>query len=543
MVEATNFIEQIINEELEAGKVNGVYTRFPPEPNGYLHIGHAKSLCINFGIKEKYDGNCNLFFDDTNPSKEKTEFVDAIKADIKWLGFTWDKETYASDFFEKIYDFAVELIKKGKAFVCDMTAEEISANRGTLTEAGKESPSRNRSVEENLALFTAMREGKFADGEKCLRAKIDMASPNINMRDPVIYRILRQTHHRTGDKWCIYPMYDYAHPICDYLQGVTHSICTLEFEDHRPLYDWVGIELGFAPKPRQIEFARLNVTNLVMSKRYLKKLVEDGSVDGWDDPRMPTLAGIRNRGIPAEALKDFCGRIGVSKANSEVQISYLEACVREYLNANAERAMGVLKPLKVTISNYPDGVSEQVDFDMNPNDENKPTRKINFSKSIYIDADDFSLAPPPKYFRLKKDGYVRLKNAYIIKCDDVIFNDDGSVKELVCSYVPESRSGSDTSGMKVKGVIQWVNAEDCVDVEIRQYGYLLKDEEYSGQDFSERMNTESVKIFNGKVEPYVIQNDDDRPYQLMRTGYFKLLEVKGKKILSEIVSLKDNFNK
>ncbi len=542
MVEATNFIEQIINEELDAGKVNGVYTRFPPEPNGYLHIGHAKSLCINFGIKEKYNGNCNLFFDDTNPSKEKTEFVDAIKADIRWLGFTWDKETYASDFFEKIYDFAVELIKKGKAFVCDMTAEEISANRGTLTQAGTESPSRNRSVEENLKLFADMRAGKFADGEKCLRAKIDMASPNINMRDPVIYRILRQTHHRTGDKWCIYPMYDYAHPICDYLQGVTHSICTLEFEDHRPLYDWVGIELGFTPKPRQIEFARLNVTNLVMSKRYLKKLVEDGSVDGWDDPRMPTLAGIRNRGIPAEALKDFCGRIGVSKANSEVQISYLEACVREYLNANAERAMGVLKPLKVTISNYPDGTTEQVDFEMNPNEEVKRTRKINFSKTIYIDADDFSLAPPPKYFRLKKDGYVRLKNAYIIKCDDVLFNDDGSVKELICSYVPESRSGSDTSGMKVKGVIQWVNASDGVDVEIRQYGYLLKDEEYAGQDFSERMNNESVKIFAGKVEPYVIANDDDRPYQLMRTGYFKLLEVKGKKVLSEIVSLKDNFN-
>ena len=543
MVEATNFIEQIINDELESGKVNSVYTRFPPEPNGYLHIGHAKSLCINFGIKEKYNGKCNLFFDDTNPSKEKTEFVDAIKADIKWLGFNWDNETYASDFFEKIYDFAVELIKKGKAFVCDMTAEEISANRGTLTEAGKPSPSRDRSIEENLALFADMRAGKFADGEKCLRAKIDMASPNINMRDPVIYRILRQTHHRTGDKWCIYPMYDYAHPICDYLQGVTHSICTLEFEDHRPLYDWVGIELGFNPKPRQIEFARLNVTNLVMSKRYLKKLVEDGSVDGWDDPRMPTLTGLRNRGIPAEALKDFCSRIGVCKANSEVQIAYLEACVREYLNANAERAMAVLKPLKVTISNYPDGQTELVDFDINPNDEVKRTRKIAFSKTIYIDADDFSLAPPPKYFRLKKDGYVRLKSAYIIKCDDVLFNADGSVKELICSYVPESKSGNDTSGIKCKGVIQWVEANTCVDVEIRQYGYLLNDEQYPGQDFSERMNTQSVKSFSGKVEPYVMQAGDQRPYQLMRTGYFKVLDLKGKQILSEIVSLKDNFNK
>lgn len=541
MVEATNFIEQIINEELESGKVNAVQTRFPPEPNGYLHIGHAKSLCINFGIKDKYQGKCNLFFDDTNPSKEKTEFVDAIKEDIKWLGFTWDKENYASDYFEDIYNYAVELIKKGKAFVCDMTAEEISQNRGTLTEPGKESPSRNRSVEENLKLFAEMREGKYADGEKCLRAKIDMASPNINMRDPVIYRILRQTHHRTGDKWCIYPMYDYAHPICDYMQRVTHSICTLEFEDHRPLYDWVGIELGFSPKPRQIEFARLNVTNLVMSKRYLKKLVEEGSVDGWDDPRMPTLAGIRNRGIPAEALKDFCGRIGVSKANSEVQISYLEACVREYLNANAERAMAVLKPLKLTITNYPDGKSEELDFEINPNEETKRTRKVKFSKHIYIDADDFSLAPPPKYFRLKKDGVVRLKSAYIIKCDEVLFNDDGSVKEVLCSYYPESKSGNDTSGIKAKGVIQWVEENTGKDIEIRQYGYLLKDEEYPGQDFSERMNNESVKIFNGKVEPYVLENDI--PFQLMRTGYFKKLTVKDKLILSEIVSLKDNFNK
>ncbi len=542
MVEATNFIEQIINEELESGKVNSVYTRFPPEPNGYLHIGHAKSLCINFGVKEKYNGKCNLFFDDTNPSKEKTEFVDAIKADIKWLGFTWDKETYASDYFEDIYNFAVRLIKEGKAFVCDWNAEQISANRGTLTEAGKESPWRNRSVEENLTLFTAMRNGEFKDGEKCLRAKIDMSSPNINMRDPVIYRILRQTHHRTGDKWCIYPMYDYAHPICDYMQGVTHSLCTLEFEDHRPLYDWVGIELGFAPKPRQIEFARLNVTNLVMSKRYLKKLVEDGSVDGWDDPRMPTLTGLRRRGIPADALKDFCARIGVSKANSEVQISYLEACIREYLNTHAERAMGVLKPLKVTITNYPDGVSEEVDFDINPNEEEKRTRKITFGKNIYIDADDFSLNPPPKYFRLKPDGMVRLKSGYIIKCDQVIMDGD-EVKELLCSYIPESKSGNDTSGLKVKGVIQWVNAENAIDVEIRKYGHLLKDEEYAGQDFSERMNTESVNVMQGKVEPYIFENNDDRPYQLMRTGYFKRLNVKGKEILSEIVSLKDNFNK
>ena len=540
MVEPTNFIEQIIVSELESGKVNNVYTRFPPEPNGYLHIGHAKSLCINFGIKEKFNGKCNLFFDDTNPSKEKTEYVDAIKKDIEWLGFKWDKINYASDYFETIYNYAIDLIKMGKAFVCDMTAEEISKNRGTLTEAGKESPYRNRSIEENLALFTAMRNGEFADGEKCLRAKIDMASPNINMRDPVIYRILRQTHHRTGDSWCIYPMYDYAHPICDYMQGVTHSICTLEFEDHRPLYDWVGITLGFSPKPRQIEFARLNVTNLVMSKRYLKKLVDDGAVDGWDDPRMPTLTGLRRRGIPAEALKDFCGRIGVCKANSEVQISYLEACVREYLNIHAERAMAVLKPLKVTITNY-DG-TEDLDFEVNPNDEVKSYRKIKFSKHIYIDRDDFSLTPPPKYFRLKPDGVVRLKNAYIIKCDQVIFDDNGEVKELLCSYYPDSKSGNDTSGIKAKGVLNWVNAETAIDTEIRKYEHLLKDEEYSGQDFAERMNYDSVHIFNGKAEPYIFETEE-KPFQLLRVGYFKKLEVKGKTVLSEIVSLKDNFNK
>lgn len=540
--EANNFIEQIINEELSSGKVNCVQTRFPPEPNGYLHIGHAKSLCLNFGVKEKYNGKCNLFLDDTNPSKEKEEYEEAIKKDIAWLGFEYDKVTHASDFYDKIYEFAEKEIMLGNAFVCDMTPEEISANRGTLTEAGKESPYRNRSIEENLQLFREMKAGKYPDGSKCLRAKIDMASPNINMRDPVIYRILRETHYRTGDKWCIYPMYDFAHPICDYLQGVTHSLCTLEFEDHRPLYDWVGITLGFNPKPRQIEFARLNVTNLVMSKRYLKKLVEDGSVDGWDDPRMPTLTGLRNRGVPAEALKDFCARIGIAKSNSEVQISYLEACIREYLNANAERAMGVLKPLKLTITNYPDGETEEMDFEINPNEEIKRTRKITFSKHIYIDADDFSLCPPPKYFRLKKDGYVRLKSAYIVRCDDVITDENGEPVEILCSYIPESKSGNDTSGIKVKGVIQWVNAADGVDVEIRKYGYLLRDEEYAGQDFSERMNKDSVKVFNGKVEPYVM-GSGDKPYQLMRTGYFKLLDVKGKTVLSEIVSLKDNFNK
>ncbi len=543
MVEATNFIEQIINEELAEGKVSSVQTRFPPEPNGYLHIGHAKSLCLNFGVKEKYKGKCNLFLDDTNPSKEKLEYEESIKKDIEWLGFEWDKITHASDYYEDIFNFAVEEIKLGNAFVCDMTPEEISACRGSLTEPGKESPYRNRTIDENLKLFYEMRDGKYADGEKCLRAKIDMASPNINMRDPVIYRILRETHYRTGDKWCIYPMYDFAHPICDYMQGVTHSLCTLEFEDHRPLYDWVGITLGFKNKPRQIEFARLNVTNLVMSKRYLKKLVEDGSVDGWDDPRMPTLTGLRNRGVPAEALKDFCGRIGIAKANSEVQISYLEACIREYLNANAERAMAVLKPLKVTITNYPEGKTEEVDFEINPNEEIKRTRKIAFSKTVYIDQDDFSIAPPPKYFRLKKDGMVRLKGAYVIKCDEVIFDDNGDVKELLCTYLPETKSGSDTSGIKVKGTIQWVNADTAIDVDIRKYGYLLKDEEYAGQDFSERMNKESVTEFKGKVEPYVFTCEENTPFQFMRTGYYKQLKLKDKVIMSEIVSLKDNFNK
>ena len=544
MVEATNFIEQIINEELESGKVKEIQTRFPPEPNGYLHIGHAKSLCLNFGVKEKYHGKCNLFLDDTNPSKEKEEYEEAIKKDIQWLGFEYDKVTHASDFYEDIYNFAEKEIMLGNAFVCDMTPEEISANRGTLTEPGKESPYRNRTVEENLTLFREMRAGKYADGTKCLRAKIDMASPNINMRDPVIYRILRETHYRTGDKWCIYPMYDFAHPICDYMQGVTHSLCTLEFEDHRPLYDWVGITLGFNPKPRQIEFARLAVTNLVMSKRYLKKLVEEGKVDGWDDPRMPTLTGLRNRGVPAEALKDFCARIGIAKSNSEVQISYLEACIREYLNIHAERAMAVVKPLKLTITNYPDNVTEEVDFEINPNEEIKRTRKINFSKHIYIDGDDFSLAPPPKYFRLKKGGMVRLKSAYIVQCDDYITDNDGNVTELLCSYIPESKSGNDTSGIKVKGTIQWVNAADAVDAEIRKYGYLLKDEEYSGQDFSERMNENSLTIYHGKVEPYVFSCEENKPYQFMRTGYYKSIKTKdGKTAVGEIVSLKDNFNK
>ncbi|MBO5888594.1 MAG: glutamine--tRNA ligase/YqeY domain fusion protein [Clostridia bacterium] len=539
-MEAKNFIEEIINEELSSGVVDGVHTRFPPEPNGYLHIGHAKSLCLNFGTAKKYNGVCNLFFDDTNPSKEKTEFVEAIKKDIEWLGFNWYEMHYASDFFDTIYELAVKLIKDGKAYVCDLSPEEIRLTRGTLTEPGKESPYRNRSIEENLKLFTEMKEGKYSDGEKVLRAKIDMASPNINMRDPVIYRVLHATHHRTGDKWCIYPMYDYAHPICDSMQGVTHSICTLEFEDHRPLYNWTIENTGVSHKPRQIEFARLNITNMVMSKRYLKKLVEDGAVDGWDDPRMPTLTGLRNRGVPAEALKAFCEEIGVAKANSEIEISYFEHFIRDYLNFNAERAMVVENPIKVKITNY-DKESESLDFDINPNKPEDGKRKITFSSEIYIDGEDFSLDPPPKYFRLKKDGYVRLKNAYIIKCDDVILNSDGTVKELLCSYVPESKSGEDTSGIKCKGVIQWVNAKTCKDMEVRRYEYLLKDQEYAGQDFSERMNYDSVHITTAKAEEYLNSVEDNTSFQLLRKGYFKTTTKNGKRILSEIVTMKDSF--
>ncbi len=541
MVEATNFIEQIINEELESGKVTSIQTRFPPEPNGYLHIGHAKSMTINFGIAKKYGGKCNVFFDDTNPSKEKDEFVQSILADIKWLGFDWADITYASNYFDTIYNMAEKMINEGKAFVDDLSADEIHDTRGTLTEPGKESPYRNRSIEENLKLFREMRDGKYADGEKVLRAKIDMSSPNMNMRDPVIYRVLRATHHRTGDKWCIYPMYDFAHPICDSMQGVTHSLCTLEFEDHRPLYEWVVDNCGFEKKPRQIEFARLNITNMVMSKRYLKKLVEEGTVHGWTDPRMPTLTGLRNRGIPAEALIDFCVRSGVAKANSESEQAYFNACVREYLNSNAERAMAVFNPVKVTITNFEK--DEDVDFEINQTKEDAGTRKIKFGKTLFIDASDFSLNPPPKYFRLKKDGYVRLKSAYIIKCDDVILDDNGNVKELLCSYVENSRSGNDTSGIKCKGTIQWVNAETCQDVIVKDYDCLLNDAEYAGQDFSERINKDSEHIFEGKVEPYLTNVQDDTSFQLMRIGYYKKTTENGKTVLSQIVSLKDNFNK
>lgn len=544
--EATNFIEQIINEELEAGKFesvgNKIQVRFPPEPNGYLHIGHVKAMCINFGVKEKYGGKLNLRMDDTNPAKEDYEYVNSIVDAIKWLGFEYDKLVFASDYYDKLYEIAEKYITDGNAYVCDLSADEISATRGTLTEAGTPSPYRNRSVEENLKLFREMKAGKYPDGSKVLRAKIDMASPNVNMRDPVVYRIARVPHYRTGDKWCIYPMYDFAHPVSDAIEGITHSLCSLEFENHRPLYNWFIEKAGFkAPLPRQIEFARLNITNMLMSKRYLKKLVDEGFVRGWDDPRMPTIMGLKNRGVPPEALKKFCADVGVAKAYSVVNQAQLDSCIRDNLNANAERAMAVLNPLKLTITNYKG--EEDVSFDKNPMQEGSGSRDIKFSGTVYIERDDFSLNPPPKYKRLYKGGTVRLKSAYIVRCDDVKLNEKGEAEEIFCTYFPETRSGSDVqSEIKAKGVIQWVDAKYGKDVQFRQYQPLLTDELYPDQDYAERLNKDSEKTFYGKAEPYFAECADGKPFQLMRAGYYKKSSGDGL-VLSEIVSLKDNFNK
>ncbi len=544
--EATNFIEQIINEELEAGKFesvgNKIQVRFPPEPNGYLHIGHVKAMCINFGVKEKYGGKLNLRMDDTNPAKEDYEYVNSIVDAIKWLGFEYDKLVFASDYYDRLYKIAEKYITDGNAYVCDLSADEISATRGTLTEAGTPSPYRNRSVEENLKLFREMKAGKYPDGSKVLRAKIDMASPNVNMRDPVVYRIARVPHYRTGDKWCIYPMYDFAHPVSDAIEGITHSLCSLEFENHRPLYNWFIEKAGFkAPLPRQIEFARLNITNMLMSKRYLKKLVDEGFVRGWDDPRMPTIMGLKNRGVPPEALKKFCADVGVAKAYSVVNQAQLDSCIRDNLNANAERAMAVLNPLKLTITNYKG--EEDVSFDKNPMQEGSGSRDIKFSGTVYIERDDFSLNPPPKYKRLYKGGTVRLKSAYIVRCDDVKLNEKGEAEEIFCTYFPETRSGSDVqSEIKAKGVIQWVDAKYGKDVQFRQYQPLLTDELYPDQDYAERLNKDSEKTFYGKAEPYFAECADGKPFQLMRAGYYKKSSGDGL-VLSEIVSLKDNFNK
>lgn len=521
---STNFIYNAIDEDLKAGKyTEGIHTRFPPEPNGYLHIGHAKSICLNFGIAQKYGGQCNLRFDDTNPVKEDVEYVDSIQEDVKWLGFSWGKNKfYASDYFDKLYEFAVQLIRQGDAYVDDLSADEIRAYRGTLTEAGKESPCRSRSVEENLDLFTRMKNGEFADGEKVLRAKIDMASPNINMRDPVIYRIAHSEHHRTGDKWCIYPMYDFAHPLSDAIEGITHSICTLEFEDHRPLYDWLLETLGFNAdtRPRQIEFARLNITKMVMSKRKLRRLVEEGYVSGWDDPRMPTISGLRRRGYTAAAIRDFCERIGVAKANSLVDVAMLEHCVREDLNAHAGRIMAVLDPLKVTITNYPEGTSEMLACRNLPTGDDK--HYMPFSREIYIERADFMEDAPKKFFRLKPNGEVRLKNAYIIKCDEVVKDADGNVAELRCSYDPDSKTGGKTAGRKVKGTIHWVNAATALDAQVRLYDYLLKDDEGSvSGDFIASLNPDSlVTLEHCKIEPSAKWAAPGTKFQFLRQGYF-----------------------
>ena len=494
---ASNFVHNAIDEDLKEGKyTEGIHTRFPPEPNGYLHIGHAKSICLNFGTAQKYNGLCNLRFDDTNPVKEDVEYVDSIQEDVKWLGFTWkDRKYYASDYFEKLYDYAVELIKRGKAYVDDLTADEIREYRGNLTEAGKESPYRNRSVEENLDLFTRMKNGEFADGEKVLRAKIDMASPNITMRDPVIYRIAHISHHRTGDAWCIYPMYDFAHPLSDAIEGITHSICTLEFEDHRPLYDWLLDSLGFDvnTRPRQIEFARLNITKMVMSKRKLRQLVEGGYVSGWDDPRMPTISGLRRRGYTAAAIRDFCERIGVAKANSLVDVAMLEHCVREDLNAHANRIMAVLDPIKVVITNYPEDKTEMLACENLPNTDAK--HYMPFSREIYIEREDFMEEAPKKFFRLKPEGEVRLKNAYIIKCEEVIKDEQGNIVELHCSYDPDSKTGGKTAGRKIKGTIHWVNASTALDAQVRLYDYLLNDEEGAvNGDFIASLDRKSTRL-------------------------------------------------
>ncbi len=547
--ESSNFIYNAIDEDLKEGKyTEGIHTRFPPEPNGYLHIGHAKSICLNFGIAQKYNGQCNLRFDDTNPVKEDVEYVDSIQEDVKWLGFSWGKNKfYASDYFGKLYDFAVQLIKNGKAYVDDLTAEEIRQYRGTLTEAGKESPHRNRSVEENLDLFARMKDGEFADGEKVLRAKIDMASPNITMRDPVIYRIAHTSHHRTGDEWCIYPMYDFAHPLSDAIEGITHSICTLEFEDHRPFYDWLLESLDFDvnTRPRQIEFARLNITKMVMSKRKLRQLVEGGYVSGWDDPRMPTISGLRRRGYTAAAIRDFCERIGVAKANSLVDVAMLEHCVREDLNEHAQRIMAVIDPLKVIITNYPEDKVEQLSCENLPTGDDK--HYMPFSRELYIERADFMEDAPKKFFRLKPQGEVRLKNAYIIKCEEVIKDESGKVVELHCTYDPDSKTGGKTAGRKIKGTIHWVNAATALNAEVRVYDYLLKDEESSvSGDFIASLNPDSLVVLKDcKVEPSVQWAAPGTKFQFLRQGYYCVDKdsTMNALVFNKIVGLRDTWAK
>lgn len=539
---STNFIYNIIDKDLEENTYGQkVHTRFPPEPNGYLHIGHAKSICLNFGTALKYGGKCNLRYDDTNPLKEDEEYVNSIEEDVRWLGFEWDDRLWASDYFDEMYDSAVILIKKGKAYVDDLSAEEIKAYRGTLKEPGKESPYRNRSVEENLKLFEEMKAGKYKDGEKVLRAKIDMSSPNINMRDPVIYRIAHASHHNTGDKWCIYPMYDFAHPIEDAIEGITHSICTLEFEDHRPLYEWTLNEVGKWPAPpKQIEFARLNITNTIMSKRKLKKLVDDGSVEGWDDPRMPTIAGIRRRGYTPEAIRDFCERIGVAKANSTVDEGLLEYCLRDDLQNKVESRNVVENPIKVIITNYPEDKTEMLEMENNRNNQELGMRKVPFSRELWIDGADFMEVPVKKYFRLFPGNEVRFKGAYFITCNEVVKNEDGSIRELLCTYDPATKSGEGFEGRKVKGTIHWVDAKTAVKIKIRNYGTLMKKDE-NGDDV---FNPDSLEETFGYAEPSLMEAQPGERFQFFRHGYYiadTKLTTDEEKVFNKIVDLKSSF--
>ncbi|MGZ0051651.1 glutamine--tRNA ligase/YqeY domain fusion protein [Brevibacillus gelatini] len=543
-VASSNFIRNIVIDDLQSGKVKEVITRFPPEPNGYLHIGHAKAICLNFELASEFKGKAHLRFDDTNPVKEDTEYVEAIKTDVKWLGFEWDGLFFASDYFEEMYKRAVLLIQKGKAYVDDLSAEEIRKLRGTLTEPGVDSPFRNRSVEENLDLFERMRNGEFKDGEKVLRAKIDMSSPNINMRDPVLYRISHATHHNTGDKWCIYPMYDFAHPLEDAIEGVTHSLCSLEFEDHRPLYDWVISECEMEHVPRQYEFARLNLTNTVMSKRKLKQLVDENIVDGWDDPRMPTIAGFRRRGYTPEAIRAFAREIGVARSNSTVDAKMLEHFIREDLKLKAPRTMAVLNPLKVVITNYPEGQVEMLDAEINPENPEMGHRQIPFSREIYIERDDFMENPPSKYFRLFPGNEVRLKHAYFIKCNDVVKDADGNVIELHCTYDPETKSGSGFTGRKVKGTIHWVEASQAVPAEFRLYEPLILEDEDAEGSFLDNINPNSLEIVNGFVEPNMKDTKAQDKYQFFRHGYFNVdpkHTTADKLVFNRIVSLKSSF--
>ncbi len=548
----SNFIRQIINEDLESGK-NGdrVVTRFPPEPNGYLHIGHAKSICLNFGLARDYKGVCHLRMDDTNPAKEEVEYMESIIEDVKWLGFDWkDKMFYASDYYDKLYEYALELIKMGKAFVCELDAEEMRKHRGSLKEPGKESPYRNRTVEENLALFEKMRAGEVDEGKMTLRAKIDMASPNVNMRDPVIYRVKKVTHERTGDKWCIYPMYDYAHPISDMMEGITHSICTLEFEDHRPLYDWCLDTLKTPCHPQQIEFARLNLYYTVMSKRKLLELVEKKYVDGWNDPRMPTISGIRRRGYPAAAVRNFCDRIGVGKKESWIDVGMLEECVREELNMTAPRVMGVIDPIKVVITNYSEGEKEILNCPYHPQDESFGDRPVPFGRELYIEREDFMEEPPKGYFRLRPGGEVRLRYAYYIKCEEVIKNDQGEIVELRCTYDPESKGGKSPDGRKVKGTIHWVYAPEAYQAEVRLYDRLFNvplPDSSKDQDYKENLNPNSLKTLkNVMLEPSLRDAKAATAFQFERQGYFFVDSIDSKEkhpVFNRIVTLRDTWQK